>query len=91
MTVDLKQFQKEFSLLYDNLNGSANFHDLEGYLDLKIKGDGLGHFEVDVTACDQPGIDSSELRFNISFDQTLIKDLNYQLELITKKYPVLEI
>lgn len=89
MTVDFKQFSKEFSLLYDNLNGTANFHDLEGYLDLKIQGDGLGHFDVNVTACDQPGIESSELIFKMSFDQTIIKNLDFQLELITKKYPVI--
>lgn len=89
MTVDFEQFQKEISSLYDNLNGFASFHDLEGFLDLKIKGDGLGHFEVDVKACDQPGIDSSELNFKMSFDQTLIKDLSNQLEIITEKYPVI--
>src|SRR5690606_4933969 len=45
MTVDFEKFKQELSRLYDNLNGTANFNDLEGYLELKIIGDGIGHFE----------------------------------------------
>jgi hypothetical protein len=89
MTVDLQKFLNEFSLLYDNLSGSASFNDLEGFLDLKIKGDGLGHFDANITARDQPGIDSSELSFKMLFDQTILKDLKNQLEEIVEKYPVI--
>ena len=88
MTVDFERFKQELSKLYDNLNFSASFNTIEGYLDLKIIGNGLGHFEVNVLACDQPGIDESQLKFKMSFDQTQIKDLVYQLDLITKKYPI---
>ena len=88
MTVDFEKFKQELSKLYDNLNWTANFIDLEGYLNLKIIGDGLGHFEVNVLACGQPGIDGSQLTFKMSFDQTQIKELVYQLDLITKEYPI---
>jgi hypothetical protein len=88
MTVDFEKFNRELSSLYDNLNGTANFKDLEDYLELKIIGDGLGHFEVDVIACDQPGIYGSELKFKITFDQTQIKELVNQLDLINKEFPV---
>ena len=87
MTVDFETFRKEFSRLYDNLKGNVNFSDLEGYLQLKIVGDGIGHFEVQVTACDKPGIEGSELNFTINFDQTYLKQLEYQLEKITEKFP----
>ena len=56
MTIDFEKFKKDLSELYDNLSGSVNFSNIEGYLELKIIGDGIGHFEVNVKACDQPGI-----------------------------------
>ena len=89
MTVDFEKFKQELSQLYDNLNGAANFNDLEGYLELKIKGDGIGHFEVGVKACDQPGVHGSELTFTMGFDQTELKALISQLNGITKLFPII--
>lgn len=88
MTVDFEKFKQELSRLYDNLKGTANFNDLEGYLELKITGDGIGHFEVNVTACDQPGLNASELTYTLTFDQTELKELVNQLDRITKHFPV---
>lgn len=88
MTVDFEKFKQELSRLYDNLKGSANFTDLEGYLEIKIYGDGIGHFEVNVKACDQPGINASELTFNMAFDQTELKELVNQLDQITRQFPI---
>ncbi len=89
MTVDFEKFKQELSQLYDNLKGTANFNDLEGYLELKIIGDGIGHFEVNVKACDQPGINASELTFTMGFDQTGLKELVNQLDRITKSFPII--
>ena len=88
MTVDFEKFKQELSRLYDNLKGTANFNDLEGYLELKIKGDGLGHFEVQVKACDQPGINGSELSFTMAFDQSELKELVNQFDRITRQFPI---
>jgi hypothetical protein len=88
MTVDFEKFKQELSGLYDNLKGSANFNDVEGFLELKIKGDGIGHFEVQVKACDQPGVNGSELTFAMAFDQTELKELVNQLDRITKQFPI---
>ena len=88
MTVDFGIFKRELFRLYDNLKGVANFNDLEGYLKLKITGDGIGHFEADVKACDQPGVNASELTFAMGFDQTGIKELVNQLDRITKQFPI---
>lgn len=88
-TVDFEEFKQELSLLYDNLNGTAHFHVLESYLELKIKGDGIGHFEVEVTACDEPGVNASELTFTMSFDQTELSELINQLTRITQQFPVI--
>jgi hypothetical protein len=88
MTVDFEKFKQELSRLYDNLKGKASFNDLEGYLELKITGDGIGHFEVDVKACDQPGVNASELTFTMGFDQTELKELVNQIDRITKQFPI---
>ena len=88
MTVDFEKFKQDLSRLYDNLKGSANFNDVEGFLELKIKGDGIGHFEVQVKACDQPGVNGSELTFAMAFDQTELKELVNQLDRIIKQFPI---
>ena len=87
MTTDYEILKQEFRKLYDNLKGGFHFSDLERYVDITIKGDGIGHFNVEVTACDKPG-NGSELAFELNFDQTQIKELVYQLESITKKFPI---
>ncbi|WP_103665637.1 WapI family immunity protein [Gracilimonas amylolytica] len=88
MTTDFEKFKQELFQLYNNLKGTAHFKDLEGYLNLKVIGDGLGHFEVKIEACDSQGINSSHLIFSLTFDQTLIKDLVHQLQIITSNYPI---
>ncbi|SDE45978.1 hypothetical protein SAMN05216464_106220 [Mucilaginibacter pineti] len=88
MTVDFKQFEKQLSTLYDNLSGGAAFHDLEGYLEIRIIGDGVGHFEVNVTADDSPGANSRTLTFSMTIDQTYIKPIVNNLKKITEAFPV---
>lgn len=87
-TVDFAGFKKSLGALYDNLSGSAEFYDIEEYLTLKIKGDGIGHFEMQVTACDKPGYEASYLNFTMHFDQTYIKGLVNNLNKITEVFPV---
>ncbi|SFT40186.1 hypothetical protein SAMN05216474_0358 [Lishizhenia tianjinensis] len=88
MTFDFEKLKQELSRLYDNLKGTANFNDLEGYLELKIEGDGIGHYEVEVKACDQPGINESTLTFTMNIDQTELKELINQLDRITQQFPI---
>jgi hypothetical protein len=89
MTVDFEVFKQELTKLYDNLEGTASFNDLEGYLELKIIGDGIGHFEVDVKACDQIGENESILIFSMEFDQTFLNGMLFQLERITNQFPII--
>ena len=88
MTVDFEKFKQELELLYDNLKGGLIFEDIEHAIQLRIFGDGNGHFEVIVTANDSPGIYSSELSYTMTFDQTEIKTLVNQLDKITKAFPI---
>lgn len=89
MTVDFEQFKQQLSQLCNGLKGAANFKDQEGYLELKIIGDGIGHFEVNVKACDQPGVNASELTFTMGFDQAALNELVNQLDRITKRFPII--
>lgn len=89
--VDFLEFQKELDNLYNKLNGFAEFHCLEDYLRIMIKGDGMGHFTADCTATDSPGIYGHLLKFSINFDQTEISYLTRMIDLIIDKYPIKEI
>ena len=88
MTIDFEKFKQELVRLYDDLSGAAVLEDIEQAITLKIKGDGIGHFQVDVTASANPGIYSSDLSFSMAFDQTEIKNLVNQLDKITKAFPI---
>ena len=88
ITSDILTFRKEFAKLYDNLSGVALFCDLEGYLEIAIKGDGIGHFEAKIKACDKPGFNENTLTFFINFDQTYINKLTLDLDEIISGFIV---
>jgi hypothetical protein len=88
-TYDFDFLKQGLSPLYDNLKGGLLFNDLENALELKIQGDGIGHFSVDVTARDNPGPNYSVLTFTMAFDQTELKTLVEQITKITKRFPVI--
>ena len=87
MPTDFESFKRQFKNLYNDFNATATFAPLEKQLALKIKGDGLGHFEVDCQATPEPHIGQT-LTFSISFDQTEIKEIVRQLDKITKAFPI---
>ena len=87
MNVDFSAFKKELEYLYEHLDSSALFEDLDQYLKIKIKGDGLGHLEVFCKATDNPGYLENRLAFYITTDQTYIPQLIRQLERINKEFP----
>ena len=84
---DFEKFKHEISNLYNKLDGSANFDTLESQISIKIKGDGVGHFEADCFVMDFAGT-GNKLDFEINFDQTIITELISQLDNITKVFPV---
>ena len=87
MTTDFDRFKQQFSQLYDNLDGVAIFDTIEGQVNIKIKGDGIGHFEASCMVMDYAGT-GNKLDFEINFDQTLIPNIVGQLNNITKTYPI---
>jgi len=88
LTFDFEKLKQGLDLLYSDLKGSFSFECMERYLTIKVSGDGLGHFNGYCIAIDKPGTDENELHFTIFFDQTQIRSLVNQLDIITKAFPI---
>jgi hypothetical protein len=86
MTTDFEIFKRELKILYDNLDGTANFEGIEGNITIHIKGDGIGHLYAKCFITDSFP-DGNELNCEIGFDQTQIPELIKQLEKITTEFP----
>ena len=88
MTVDFEKFKRELRRVYKDLSGVTAFNCLEDDIEIKIKGDGLGHFAATCTGKDTTNIHGSKLSFHLDFDQTQIPELINQLDEITKAFPI---
>jgi len=87
MTEDFERFKQELKSLYTDLASPAHFTTIEEQLELIVTGDGRGHIEMQITACDKVA-DGAELQYTMSFDQTILKPVIEQLQIITKKFPI---
>lgn len=88
MTGDFEKFKQELKRIYNDLSGVTMFDSMESEIEIKIKGDGLGHFKANCIATDRTTVDGSELSFVLDFDQTQIPELIKQLEEITTAFPI---
>lgn len=86
-TFEFEKLKQDLRRVYKNLSGGFSFRTTEHELELKVQGDGNGHFTVDCTAIDHPTW-GSHLSFQIAIDQSYIPDLVRQLNDITKKFPI---
>lgn len=85
LTIDnFKYFKDMLSTLYNNISSQFEFIDLEENLEIKVNGDGIGHFFAQVAATDT--ILNATLKFSIEFDQTQIPKMIMQLEKILTKF-----
>lgn len=78
MAISFSDLYKNFITLNNNFNESLCFSDLEETLELKIQGDGLGHFHISVASVTYNG-GYSALKFEFDFDQTHINQMLNQL------------
>jgi len=83
---DFRRFHRDLACLYEELRGEATFETLEGWLQLKVVGDGLGHFAMDGEVTDYPGT-GNRLRFELSFDQTEVPPMLRSLAAILAVCP----
>ena len=87
MTTDFQRFKNELEILYNNLNGKADFKSLENQVEINIKGNGFGHLEAACRLMDKVGT-GNELECELFFDQTQIPKMLKDLEKITSEFPV---
>ncbi len=82
---DFKRFQSQLKILYRTVEGEAHFSCLEDWIDIKIKGDGIGHFNANCVANDNTE-NRNELHFSLLFDQTDLKESLHQLNQIIAEF-----
>jgi hypothetical protein len=87
MTTDFELFKRDIKKIDQDFNGIGKFETLEDQLNLSIKGDGIGHFELECIAKDNASF-GSRLSFSLTFDQTELKRLINELDKIIKAYPI---
>jgi len=89
MTIDFEMLKQELTRIYDDLSGSTMFSSLEHFIEIKIKGDGIGHFVATCAAQDTASFPVNKLSFELHFDQTQIPGLIAHLDKITKTFPII--
>lgn len=75
---DFSPFAAKLEELRATLTGDATLSSLDGYLDLTLTGDGLGHISVMGEAWDRPRV-GSHLLFSYETDQTALPALQASL------------
>jgi len=87
LTGELESFHTQLISLYQTLVGTAKFETLEGQLELRATGDGLGHIKISGEALDQAGI-GNKLIFEIVVDQTQLQTSVQSLAAVMLAFPV---
>jgi hypothetical protein len=86
-TEELEQFYQQVGGLNERLVGQAELATMEGWLVIRLIGDGRGHVEVTCRLCDDPA-SGNTLECRLSVDQTFLLPLLHQLAAVTSVYPV---
>jgi len=90
MAVEFKTLKEYFEYTYTHLSNEFKFEDIEHYTELNLKGDGIGHFEINCVITDNPGYMVRSLDFNLSIDQTQIMPIVRQLNAILLQFPIVK-
>jgi hypothetical protein len=84
---DLARFLPRLEKLSEQLSGEALLDTIEGWLDLRLTGDGRGHVGLRGHLVDAPS-DGNSLEFRLSLDQTYLPPLMAQLRAVLEQFPV---
>ena len=88
-TTDFADFREQLHTLHQRLTGEAVFETLEGWLAIRVVGDGRGHMDTRVTLTDEPGVGNKLLFAVPDLDQTHIFDTIAHLCEIEEMYPTI--
>lgn len=84
---ELASFRNQLDVIYNELKGEAQLTSLEHWIELRILGDGLGHFDVRGSLRDEPSF-GNVLHFRLYFDQTSIPEMITNLDRIFESFPI---
>jgi len=82
ITLEIEDLEQGFANLANNLKGTFRFGTMERNLELDMKGDGIGHFNIHGVA--QYG---DQLIFYMQFELTKMIDAAIQLKSIISRFP----
>jgi hypothetical protein len=80
-------FLRGVRLLYDSLEGTAEFVPMEPWLILKLEGDRLGHVAVSGVADDEVAT-GNKLSLHFEIDQSYLPSVIRELEAVLAEFPV---
>jgi len=84
---EYREFLGALVLLYETLEGSAEFSTMEEWLTMKVYGDALGHIAVDVELRDTSVI-GNQLCCCLEMDQSYLKSAIASLQELVEKFPI---
>ncbi len=84
---ELERFYRQVEELDERLIGVAELATMEGWLVVRLIGDGRGHIEVTCRLCDDPA-SGNTLECRLFLDQTCLPTLLRQLAIVMRTYPV---
>jgi len=84
---DLARLLAGMEQLHQRLVGEAMLDTLEGWVELRLVGDGRGHVEGSGHLCDAP-VHGNTLAFRLSLDQSFLPAIMAQLRAAIKRFPV---
>lgn len=86
-TTDFESFRRKLGALYEKLSGEAVFETMERWVDVRVVGDGRGHFEARCGLRDDASF-GNRLTFSLAFDQTQVPAVLGRLDEIVRRFPV---
>jgi hypothetical protein len=84
---ELADFHEQLARLQESLRGTAEFATMEGWLSIRVEGDGRGHMECRCVIRDEPGIGNT-LDCTLSTDQTFTRSTVAELAAAVQAFPV---
>jgi hypothetical protein len=84
---ELADFHAQLVRLQESLRGTAEFTTMEGWLSIRIEGDGRGHMACRCVVQDEPGIGNT-LDCSLATDQTFTRSTVAELAAVIQAFPV---
>lgn len=80
---ELEAFRRGLADLYDTLAGVASLSALEGTIEMKLAGNGLGHVQITGYVVDEPAR-KNRLQFDFDLDQTFLPSIRDALRAVSR-------